>query len=69
MSTKRYYAFNEGWRFCIAYVVLGLFSLLHVAFDKVKPGILIPVMDNGKVEPPAVDGAAKEVATASVSSA
>jgi len=41
--------YNEGWRFCVAYVALGVFSLLHLAFQKVKPGVCPSIMDNGKV--------------------
>merc|ERR1711988_1059706 len=42
--------YNEGWRFCVAYSALMLFSLCHFAFQKMKPDVLPAVMDNGKVD-------------------
>jgi len=43
-------ACNEGWRFAVAYAALAVFCLGHALFQKMKPGVLEPVMDNGKPE-------------------
>jgi len=41
---------NEGWRFAVAYASVFVFCLLHVAFQKMKPGVCPSVMDNGKAD-------------------
>ena len=48
MSTKRYYAFNEGWRFAVAYAMLAVFCALHAVVQKVTGKMCAEVvMDNG----------------------
>jgi len=42
--------YNEGWRFGLAYFVLGLISLVHLAFGKMMG--IEPIMDNGYATPP-----------------
>ena len=60
---NNYRAFNEGWRFAIAYAVLCVFCLLH--FGMQKAGIMKdPVeMDNGVGGGPTGAWATSEVKT------
>jgi len=58
-------AFNEGWRFSIAYACVFLFCIAHAAFQKFLPGKMEPaVMDNGVAIPADEAPAPKEEATA-----
>merc|ERR1712054_364222 len=41
---------NEGWRFAIAYAALAVFCAVHAAIQKMIPGHMPAIMDNGKVD-------------------
>ena len=54
--------YNEGWRFCVAYIMLFFFSLLHFAFQKLCCSAkCAAINDNGKVDNPVVSEVAPPV--------